>query len=67
MSNVAFVLVDDQGPFIRQGTIKYRPRCAQDIGNVKKGATVKAWPVNSTKSEYKVLTPGGQKIWPKAT
>jgi len=66
MSNIAFILLDDKGPFIRQGTVKYRPASLKDVGNVRKGETVRAWPVDTLKRQMKVETRQGQRIWIKA-
>ena len=67
MSNIAFILVDNKGPFIRSGTVKYRPASLSDVGNVRKGETVKAWPVDTSKLALKVITREGVKKWTKQT
>lgn len=59
-TNVAIVLEDDQGLFIRTGTAKFRPQSPPQ--GLRKGLTVRAWPWNGG---MKVETPKGASVWNK--
>jgi hypothetical protein len=49
-NNVTVVMIDDTGPFVRQGSFKYRPPKSV---TVERGDTVRAW---ATPEGFKVET-----------
>lgn len=59
-TNVALVLEDDNGFFIRSGTSLYRPQ--EPVKGLRKGLTIKAWPWSGG---MKVETPQGSSVWGK--
>lgn len=57
-SNIAILLEDDVGLFIRSGAAKYRP--AAPVKGLREGQTIKAWP---WQGGIKVETPQGSEVW----
>jgi hypothetical protein len=59
-TNVAVILEDDTGLFIRSGTTKYRPQAP--VKGLRKGLTVRAWPWTGG---MKVEISGQSSVWGK--
>lgn len=60
-NNMAVVMQDDDGLFIRSGTAKYRP--TPEVTGLRKGSTVKAWPWSGG---LKVEVNARHHVWPRA-
>lgn len=64
MSNIAIIVQDDEGLFIRRGSWKYRPPSATEAGGLVKGKTVRAWTQSYPDiSTITVDTPRGRYHW----